>query len=218
METATKTPQGARATDRVLEALSTLAALVDQSMKDVRSLDSDFQNRLLQAVHETEASIQSQAAAHLETALTELRLRLEEQFQARVSELTSQWAAERERLNAELSRVTQAATQWEGERRRLNSELERLAQLQAMTQAEAEKAIAAAKAATASSSKSTPAPGPSDSLLREMERVEVLIHEITALMEDSSTELSTVIRKNVEKAELESYLKGMRFALNGGRT
>jgi hypothetical protein len=35
-------------------------------------------------------------------------------------------------------------------------------------------------------------------------------------MEDSSTDLSTVIRKNVEKAELESYLRGIRFALNGG--
>jgi hypothetical protein len=32
-------------------------------------------------------------------------------------------------------------------------------------------------------------------------------------MEDPDIELSTVVRKNVERAELESYLKGIRFAL-----
>ncbi|MBI2149736.1 MAG: hypothetical protein HYU27_03915 [Acidobacteria bacterium] len=69
METTTKPAREARATDRVLEALSTLAALLDRSIKEVQALDSDFQNRLLQAVHETESSLQSQAAQHLDAAL-----------------------------------------------------------------------------------------------------------------------------------------------------
>src|SRR5437762_9190080 len=99
MDTATtKTPQGARATDRVLEALSTLAALLDRSINEVKTLDSDFQNRILQAVHETEASLQSQAAQHLDEALSETRRTLEEQFKSRVAELSAEWASERERL------------------------------------------------------------------------------------------------------------------------
>jgi len=54
-----------------------------------------------------------------------------------------------------------------------------------------------------------------EALMKEMERVEGQVKEISALIEDPATELSTVIRKNVERAELESYLKGIRFALNG---
>jgi len=48
-----------------------------------------------------------------------------------------------------------------------------------------------------------------------MERVENLIKEISAIIEDPATELPTVIRKDVERAELESYLKGIQFALDG---
>jgi DNA repair exonuclease SbcCD ATPase subunit len=46
----------------------------------------------------------------------------------------------------------------------------------------------------------------------EVSRVESLIKELVALMEDPDTELSTIIRKNVEKAELDAYLKGIMFA------
>jgi hypothetical protein len=172
METPTKMPQAARATDRVVEALSTLAALLDRSINEVKTLDSDFQNRLLQAVHDTEASLQRQAAQHLEAALAEDRRKLEEQFNAKTGELMARFEAERNRLNAEIKRLN------------------------------AEKATA----------------GPalmSETLAKEVERVEGLIKQISALMEDSSTDLSTVIRKNVEKSELESYLRGIRFALHG---
>lgn len=69
MDTVTKTPpQEARVTDRVLEALSTLATFLERTIGEVKALDADFQNRILQAVHETEASFQSQAAQHLEKA------------------------------------------------------------------------------------------------------------------------------------------------------
>src|SRR6266852_1807150 len=77
MDTTSKTPQEARAADRVVEALSTLAALLDRAINEVKSLDSDFQDRLLQAVHETEISLQSQAAHHLETAVTETHAKFE---------------------------------------------------------------------------------------------------------------------------------------------
>ena len=47
----------------------------------------------------------------------------------------------------------------------------------------------------------------------EVSRVESMISEIIAVIDDPDTDLSTVIRKNVEKAELDSYLKGILFTL-----
>jgi len=41
--------------------------------------------------------------------------------------------------------------------------------------------------------------------------VEGLLGEIIAIIDSPDTDLSTVIRKNVEKAELDSYLKGILF-------
>src|SRR6266850_1292650 len=50
----------------------------------------------------------------------------------------------------------------------------------------------------------------------EVARVEEMIQQIVALIDDAATDLSTVIRKNVEKAELDAYLKGILFALGRG--
>jgi chromosome segregation ATPase len=47
----------------------------------------------------------------------------------------------------------------------------------------------------------------------EIARVQGQLHTILSVIENPETELSTVIRKNVEKAELDSYLKGILFAL-----
>src|SRR5947208_127770 len=113
MDSETKPPQEARATDRVLQALSTLAALLDRSIKEVHSLEADFQNRIQHAVLEAEESVQTQAAQHLEEQLNAMRTKLEEQFKKRITELSSEWEAERERLTAELARGTQTAAHWE---------------------------------------------------------------------------------------------------------
>src|SRR6266567_1154199 len=144
MDTTSKAPQGTRATERVVEALSTLAALLDRAINEVKSLDSDFQERLLQAVHETEVSLQGQAAHHVETAVAETRSKLETQLKSRIEQITAEWETERTGLNNEITRLTQAAAQWEAERTRLTTEVEQLARVQAATQVEAEKAFAAA--------------------------------------------------------------------------
>jgi len=215
MNAATKPPKEVRATDRVLEALSTVAALLDQTINEVHSLDSEFQQRLLQGVHETEESLQRQAAQHLEQALTTTRGKLQEQFNNSIAELSQQWETERESLHSELARSTQTTAQWEADRARLNGEIERLARVQAATQVEAERAIAAMKASSAAK----PSPSELDeALTREIARVEKLIKEISALIDDPTSELSIIIRKNVERAELNSYLKGIRFALNGSNS
>jgi hypothetical protein len=214
MDSASKTES--RAADRVMEALSTLAALLNRTINEVKTLDSDFENRLLRAVSETEVSVQAHAAHQLDNALTEARTKLEQQFAERIAELSAQWEEERNRLNAEMGKMAQNAVQWEAERARLNGELERLSRVQAATQAEAEKAILAMRSASAAAKNAKAGVSVNrDALNGEIERVEALIKEISVVIEDPSAELSTVIRKNVERAELESYLKGIRFAING---
>jgi hypothetical protein len=110
--------------------------------------------------------------------------------------------------------MTQTKAQWEAERSRLNTELERLARVQATTQMEAEKVFASMKAASAANAKARPSVN-SEELAKEIERIEGQINKISLLIDDPQTDLSIVIRKNVERAELESYLKGIRFYMNG---
>ena len=51
----------------------------------------------------------------------------------------------------------------------------------------------------------------------EVARIQEMITGIAQLIDDPETELSTVIRKNVERAELDAYLKGILFSLGRGR-
>lgn len=52
-----------------------------------------------------------------------------------------------------------------------------------------------------------------DAITAEIARVENLLSQIVAVIDNPNTDLSTVIRKNVEKAELDAYLKGILFTL-----
>jgi len=49
----------------------------------------------------------------------------------------------------------------------------------------------------------------------EITRVENAILSIAQIVENPETELSVIIHKNVERAELESYLRGLRFRIAG---
>jgi hypothetical protein len=57
----------------------------------------------------------------------------------------------------------------------------------------------------------------SSTIDEEVKRVEDLSAEIARLIDDPETELSTVIRKNVERAALDAYLKGILFSLGRGK-
>src|SRR5262245_5527095 len=133
MDTVTK--PAPRSTDRLLEALSTLAALLDRTINEVKTLDSDFQSRLLQAVHDTESSLQQQAAEHLQRALEEevqkarllvteeMKTAYERELTAAVEAVRQELNAERDKLSAALERATQATIEWEAERSRLQGAL-----------------------------------------------------------------------------------------------
>ena len=79
----------------------------------------------------------------------------------------------------------------------------------ASSQLESERARLTAEIATAKESSGGTS---SDSISQELTRVESIIRDIVGLIDDPATELSTVIRKNVEKAELDAYLKGILFS------
>ncbi len=197
-------------TDRVLDRLSTLATLIDRTINDVRAMDADFHDRLREAVHGTTAVLQEQAAQNLEKTISEHQRELKEQFDARIRELTQQAEEERNRLAAELATVMQASIDLETDRARLREELDQLARLQAATQSEAEKAIAALKEAHVEGAISVN----SNAVTEEVQRLEGLINGISAVIDDPEVELSTVIRKNVERTQHECYLNGIRFVLN----
>jgi hypothetical protein len=51
----------------------------------------------------------------------------------------------------------------------------------------------------------------------EVARVQSMILEISKRIEDPATDLSTVIRKNVERAELNAYLKGIHYSTGNSK-
>ena len=51
----------------------------------------------------------------------------------------------------------------------------------------------------------------------EVARVEALMQELSSLIDDPGTELAIVIRKTVERAQLDFYLKGLQFYVTGTR-
>jgi len=55
-----------------------------------------------------------------------------------------------------------------------------------------------------------------DAIDEEVNRIQDMIAGIAKLIDNPETELSTVIRKNVERAELDAYLRGILFSMGRG--
>jgi hypothetical protein len=118
-----------------------------------------------------------------------------------VDRVRTELTEERDRLSRQLDELLHSAAQWDSERDRLKEEARAAA-------AAKDKAMAEAKVSV----QSTVA---NESLQAEVHRVEESIRTISAIIDAPETELSLVIRKNVERAELEAYLKGIKFAVTG---
>jgi hypothetical protein len=226
MTTITMTkPAQTRSTDKVVEALSTLGALLDRTINEVRSLDTEFQSRLQQAVHDTEASLQQQATEHLQLALEEAEQRVraevseqmrdhyEREITSAVGNVRDPLEAERDKLSRDLDRAAEAAIKWEEERARLLVECDQ-------AKHDAAEAKSAREKAEAQAAEMAAAPAISREVQEveaEIARVQGLIKNISQLIEDPETDLATVIRRNVERAEFEAYLKGIRFVCYNGK-
>jgi chromosome segregation ATPase len=118
-----------------------------------------------------------------------------------VDRFRSEMTEERDRLRRALEQATNSSVEFESECERLREEYEHTRKLLAEQTAERQN--------------SKKSPVNLDALQGEVARVEGLIQEISQLIEDPSTELSVVIRKNAERAELDSYLRGIRFSIPG---
>jgi LPS O-antigen subunit length determinant protein (WzzB/FepE family) len=231
MDAVTKPPQVPRSTDRIMEALATLAALLDRTINEVKNLDGEFQARLLDAVHKTEESLQVQTAEYVELTREEVHQELSRRFQSELQtaldtlrsdfqtereRLSSEFSAERERLGKELRFATDASSVLQVERSKLVAEVQRLKESAAAelerVRGEAEASIASATSAHAVSNNS-PHQLPQD----EIAQIEKKLAGVIEVIDDPATELSVVIRKNVEKLELEAYLKGLRYAVGKGK-
>jgi hypothetical protein len=100
---------------------------------------------------------------------------------------------------------------------KLTEELQNASELLEAERARFSAEISKSQAQAATAATATPAESPavdSEAINAELQRVEGQIQEIAALIDDPATDLSTVIRKNVEKAELDAYLKGILFSFN----
>ena len=228
MEASSRKQPVPKPTDRMMEALATLAALLDRTINEVKVLDADLQKRITDAVQKKEEAIRAETAQQLEAQrrelTNELTRRVEAELHSALDSLRAdfetereRWSTEsgvererlhveRERLNKELQLAGNTASELQVERSKLTSELQRVREESAAEisrlRAAAEKAVAAASAAA----KAQP-PVATD----EIARVQSRLAEVVAIIDDPTTELSVVIRKNVEKLELEAYLKGLKY-------
>jgi hypothetical protein len=224
-----------RATDRVSQTVAALARLLDQMMNDIHALDSEVQEQVLAASADWEAerarliadcdsannllqeARKEQDRAQAETdeaAAIALELQVSTAVNRMRADLTAQMDADRATLVAERNRAQQRladeASDYERQvaeavnkvRAELTEEIESLRR-----QVEEAKQAAATAQAEVSS-------GASQAIQTEIAHVEAMIHEISQLVESPHAELSVVIRKNVERAELQSYLRGLRFQLS----
>ena len=225
MESAAKPAPTAKPTDRMMEALATLAALLDRTILEVKALDGDFQKRIVDAVQKKEEALRSETTQQIEVVRREVQEEVARRFQTEMQSAMEtlrsdfqaerdRWASEsgveRDRLQKELQHAGNIASELQVERAKLLAELERVKEESALEIGKLRAAGEAASAAAAAAAK-VPAPSPKE----EIARAQTKLAEVTKLIDDPATELSVVIRKNVEKLELEAYLKGLRYTPAG---
>ena len=193
---------------------------------------NDHAAQLQQAFMQSQAKIQSYEVAARspnpsEAKLDELR-RDKESLQRQALDAQNAWDAERRRLNSQVERLEQQLQRMSETRERVSSEVvdqlrrqyeQRLQEaIQQKTQLAQElqnaSALLEAERTRLSAAQADNQSGlDTEAIKAEIARVEAHINEIVALFDDPNTDLSTVIRKNVEKSELDAYLKGMLFSL-----
>jgi hypothetical protein len=179
------------------EKESLLKDAADKLRKELEQSISnhDRTKHLLAEAELANSRVVLEAHQNAETVATAHQRELEESVERVRSELTE----ERDRVVRQLDELLHSAAQWDAERASLKAELKRVL-------AESEQAMVTARKEAASHSSVS-----SDTLKTEVRRVEESIQSISAIIDAPETELSIVIRKNVERAELEAYLKGIRF-------
>ena len=166
-------------------------------------IDKEFEKRKQQSSRKHEPTWHSMCGAQSirQIARTVDRVR---------NESAAKWEAERAHLMAQRDRAVQVLAERDAEHQQTLSLVDRfrneLADERERFRRELEQAMASQDNEDDSSVNI-------DALRAEVNRVETLIQEISRIIENPATELSVVIRRNAERIELESYLKGIRFSI-----
>jgi hypothetical protein len=134
-------------------------------------------------------------------------------LERRIASLQKELEQERDAAKLQIQRLEKQAA--ESRPANMNAELERRT---AILQKELEHERAAAKLHIQRLEKQATEPQPAANVQNEIDRVEKLISDVTKIINDPTADLSMVIRKNVEIAELNAYLKGIQFSQSKGRS
>jgi endonuclease III-like uncharacterized protein len=161
-----------------------------QALAEARtSMDDEYGVRLEQSIGEAQAKLQNEFQTHLEEQLAERTTRLEEVKQEQMQQALVEAKTvidDQYRVRLEQS-IGEAQAKLQNEfRTHFEEELEkRLSHL-----GEVRKEIVTVSG-----------------------RLESIDAEITAMLDDSSVELSKVIPKRTQQTELSAYLKGLRYSI-----
>jgi len=129
METLTK--PGLQAMDRLRQTFAAQARMLDQTMNEMQSLESEIQERVLRAMQETEENCDRQAEGRLKAAVEEaeentrilvteeLQDRFKQQSTAELESAKQEWFSERGLLTDEIDRLKRRAADLEIERTKL---------------------------------------------------------------------------------------------------
>ncbi len=174
-------------------------ALADQESKIDRSELDAIREELLTRVAETE-----DARGQLEEELASARAAWEEERASLTASMEeAEHTARAEEANIEADLREKLTTEYEWKLKELNFQKEQL-----------EQKLTESGPAPSTSTGSAEATGAD--FAAEIARVDTQLVEVKAFIEDPSSALSKVVRKNVERAELEAYRRGLRF--QGGTT
>jgi len=172
-------------------------------------------DRILSIVH----TIQSQYQVQLKEAQRAVA-RQEE----RAKKVTTEWQTERQRLQQRITTLEQApgtartsATEESANSRELERKLEETLCLKAALAADFQRVLSELNALEQSNPTEEPNPAPYGEIAKvvrsEVSRIQLLVDEIERKLADPAIELSTEIRLGRQRAELEAYLKGLRYSL-----
>ena len=193
---------------------------------------NDHAGQLQQAFVQAQAQIQAYEVAARSSKPAEAQIeqirREKEALQKEFQEARNAWSSERHQLITEIERLETQIQRVSRSGERVNNEI--VDQLRMQYEERLEEAIqqkthlaqqlqSASSLLEAERARLSAAHTNGDSSMdknvinAEVSRVQGLISEIIAIIDNKDTELSTVIRKNVEKVELDAYLRGILFAL-----
>jgi chromosome segregation ATPase len=199
--------ENSRRTGKQTEGDAGMSSQLQEAMQQKNFLQQQLHqaNDAVRAIRAEESRKYADLSAQLEESRTQIR-HLEQRLNGSKGSVDSEVVEQlRKQYDSRMQEMIQQKT-------KLTEELQK-----ASSMLEAERSRFATAAATAAPATDKATKLDASKINEEVARVEGLLRGITALIDDPSTELSTVIRKNVERAEWDAYLKGILFSMGRGK-